>query len=85
VTNRNPAKASQRHGETPWHHCRSGRSFLKNRQWFFRTREGIDVGPYLDQDAAEFGATWLSGMLDGLSDAEITEHFIREFMLLRDK
>jgi Domain of unknown function (DUF6316) len=73
----------QRHGEAPWRHDRSDRSFIRNGKWFFHTREGIEVGPYEDQEAAELGAASLSTMLDGINDSEITRQFIKEFMLLK--
>jgi hypothetical protein len=47
---------------------RSDRVFLSDGQWFFHTREGVDVGPYDSQFEAEIEA----GMLKAV---------IREFVL----
>ena len=84
MTDRDPPDSSRRRGEALWHLDRSGRSFIQDGNWFFRTREGIHVGPYQDQDAAETAAELLSTMLDGISDAEITRQFVKEFMLLKE-
>lgn len=74
---------SQRQGEAPWHHHRTDRRFNRDGKWFFRTREGIDAGPYPTHERAEIAATQLAVMLDGINDMEITAQFIREFMLLK--
>jgi uncharacterized protein DUF6316 len=82
--NRNaPPDPSQRRGEAPWHHHRTDRSFNRHDNWFFRTREGIDAGPYPTHERAEIAASQLAIMLDGITDMEITAQFIREFMLLK--
>jgi hypothetical protein len=78
-----PPEPSQREGEAPWHHERTDRSFRRHGKWFFSTREGLEVGPYQSQAAAELGASMLATMLRGISDSEITAQFIREFMLLK--
>jgi hypothetical protein len=38
---------------------RSERVFTSNGQWYFRTREGVDVGPYESQFEAEIEAAIL--------------------------
>jgi hypothetical protein len=80
VSNDKPPLDQYRAGEVPVPRARSERIF---NQWFIRTREGIEVGPYPSREAAEIGAEKLSAMLDGINDPEITRQFIREFMLLK--
>ena len=72
-----------RKNEAPWHLPRSDRAFPRDSRWFFRTREGIELGPYASHERAEIAAAQLAIMLDGISDMEITAQFIREFMLLK--
>ncbi|WP_196137440.1 DUF6316 family protein [Aliikangiella sp. G2MR2-5] len=41
---------SYRNGEPEAHEfSRSGRFFKNNGYWFFKTREGVDYGPYSDR------------------------------------
>jgi hypothetical protein len=80
VTTDKPPLDEYRDGEVPIPRVRSERIF---NQWFIRTREGIEVGPYPTREAAEAAAKQLSAMLDGINDPEITRQFIREFMLLK--
>jgi len=72
-----------RANEQPKSHFRSAdRCFQMNGEWFFATREGIDVGPYATRDAAAFGVARLIKMLQGVDDPIATNKIIREFMYL---
>jgi len=42
------------------HFTRSERVFGAGGQWYFQTREGIDVGPYPTREAAEAEAARLA-------------------------
>jgi len=42
---------------------RSERVFLSDSEWFFHTREGVDVGPYESQFEAEIEAGMLKELL----------------------
>ena len=46
---------SCRNGEMEKHWYRSGRFFKVNNEWFFTTRENIDIGPFGSMDGAEKG------------------------------
>ncbi len=66
---------------------RSERVFLSNGQWYFHTREGVDVGPYDTQFEAEIEAGMLKELLrerlgktEGLCGERALE-VIREFVL----
>ncbi len=52
-----------RHNEKPRTWFRSDRVFLSDGQWFFHTREGVDVGPYDSQFEAEIEAGMLKELL----------------------
>ena len=54
-------------------------------KWYFATREGIDVGPYPTQAAAEAGGVRLAKMLHGVNDPIAACKIIREFMFLMGK
>ncbi len=73
-------KAS-RANETPRTWFRSERVFLSNGQWFFHTREGVEVGPYDSQFEAEIEAGMLRELLRGHADGEQALAVIREFVL----
>lgn len=66
---------------------RSERVFLSNGQWYFHTREGVDVGPYDTQFEAEIEAGMLKELLRerlGTNEALYGERaldVIREFVL----
>lgn len=42
-----------REGENMFISTRSDRFFLRDRHWFFRTREGFDAGPFSDKNEAQ--------------------------------
>ena len=66
-------------GEAP-----SGRAISVDGEWFFSTREGIELGPYATRDDAASAATDLAAMLEDITDPESARQFIiREFILLR--
>ena len=44
-----------REGENEKHWFRSGRFFVVNRDWYFTTREKIDVGPFGSEAGAQQG------------------------------
>lgn len=48
-------------------HLRSERFFQQENYWYFRTREGLDIGPFDKQQEAEAG---LSGFLGFLQQAQ---------------
>jgi hypothetical protein len=56
-----------RAGETGKVPVRSSRFFYEERCWYFRTREGADVGPYNTQKAAKKG---LQDFIDFISLAD---------------
>jgi hypothetical protein len=49
--------------ERPRTWFRSDRFFRSNDQWYFRTREGIDVGPFLTEFDAQIEASILKSLL----------------------
>ena len=59
---------------------RSQRVFDSGNHWYFRTREGIDVGPYSTRFEAEVEADLLKHKLQGGGDEHPSET-IRSFML----
>ena len=71
-----------RQSEQPKTWFRSERVFLSGSQdWYFQTREGVDVGPYESQFEAEIEAGLLKELLIEVSDAETIMSIIREFVL----
>jgi len=60
---------------------RSDRVFHCNGEWFFHTREGIDVGPYDSQFEAEIEAGLLKELLKTLRQDDAPVATIREFIL----
>lgn len=76
-----------RSNEQPRTWFRSDRVFLSNGQWYFHTREGVDVGPYDTQFEAEIEAGMLKELLRerlGTHEGLCGEHaldVIREFVL----
>jgi hypothetical protein len=72
--------------EPPKNYFRSAdRCFQMNGEWFFATREGIDVGPYATREAAAFAVARLIKMLQGIDDPIAAKKIIREFMYLMGK
>ena len=71
-----------RHNERPRTWFRSERVFLSDGQWFFHTREGVDVGPYDSQFEAEIEAGMLKELLRERGvEGEASLAVIREFVL----
>ncbi|MFK7912701.1 MAG: DUF6316 family protein [Pseudomonadales bacterium] len=60
---------------------RSERVFLSNNEWYFHTREGVDVGPYPSQFEAEIEAGMLRELLRPVPGGEPSLAVIREFVL----
>ena len=60
---------------------RSERVFLSDNEWYFHTREGVDVGPYPSQFEAEIEAGMLKELLRGSERSEQALSVIREFVL----
>ena len=69
-----------RQNESPRTWFRSERVFLCDQQWFFHTREGVNVGPYPSQFEAEIEAGLLRELLRE-SGAAAGMNVIREFVL----
>ena len=59
---------------------RRDRVFERSNQWYFRTREGIDVGPYRTRFEAEVEADLLKLKLQEMGSDHCPE-VIRDFML----
>lgn len=70
-----------RRNEQPKTWFRSDRVFLSNGQWYFHTREGVDVGPYDSQFEAEIEAGMLKELLREGGQARPPMAVIREFVL----
>ena len=60
-------------GETPRLWFRANRAFQLNGEWYFTTREGIDVGPYATQFDAELEAGLLAQKLKQTPSEEVSE------------
>lgn len=73
--------AEARHSERPRTWFRSDRVFLSNNEWYFHTREGVDVGPYPSQFEAEIEANMLRELLKPVGRGEPSLGVIREFVL----
>ena len=68
--------------EEPRTWFRSDRVYLlSDDAWYFRTREGVEIGPYESQFEAEIEAGMLKELLKELSDEEQKMEVIREFVL----
>lgn len=71
-----------RQHEPPKTWFRSDRVFLSDGQWYFHTREGVDVGPYESQFEAEIEAGMLKELLRERGDqGDGGMSVIREFVL----
>jgi hypothetical protein len=70
-----------RRNETPKLWFRSERIFRSNGQWYFHTREGIDVGPFATRFAAEVEASILKNILKDEPEIQGARARIRQFML----
>jgi len=72
-----------RTNEPPKTHFRSGdRCFKTNGEWYFATREGVEVGPYRSREAAAIAAGRLIKTRQGVHDPIAVQKVIREFMFL---
>lgn len=71
---------SSRRNESPRTWFRSDRFFRSNEQWYFHTREGVTVGPYLTRFEAEVDAGLLLALLRD-TPPERARTAIREFVL----
>ncbi|MBV1906002.1 MAG: hypothetical protein KUG75_07985 [Pseudomonadales bacterium] len=60
---------------------RSDRVFHAGGDWYFHTRESIEVGPYENQFEAELEAGLLRELLTALALNQSPEEVIREFVL----
>lgn len=70
-----------RAGEKPRARFRSAdRCFQMNGQWYFATREGINVGPYKTREATDLAATKLASLLRRVTDPIVTRRLIEGFM-----
>jgi hypothetical protein len=60
---------------------RSDRVFRSNGQWFFHTREGIDVGPFQSEFEAQVESSILKNILQQARNRDRAVSTIREFLL----
>lgn len=60
---------------------RSDRVFITNGQWYFHTREGIDVGPYESQLEAEIEAGLLRELFKNTTVDGEALRVLKEFIL----
>ena len=70
-----------RNKEEPRMWFRSERVFSVDGQWFFHTREGVDVGPYESQFEAEIEAGMLKELMRETAKGDNSLSVIREFVL----
>ncbi|MGI9324856.1 MAG: DUF6316 family protein [Pseudomonadales bacterium] len=70
-----------RGSERPRTWFRSDRVFLSNNEWYFHTREGVDVGPYPSQFEAEIESGMLKELLRSAAKGDPALTVIREFVL----
>jgi hypothetical protein len=70
-----------RSNERPQTWFRSERVFLSDGNWYFHTREGVDVGPYDTQFEAEIEAGMLKELLRERAGEPDAMAIIREFVL----
>lgn len=69
-----------RQNETPKLWFRSDRVFRSNGNWYFYTREGIEVGPYVSQFEADVEAGLLITRLRNAGDNQAYLKIIQEFI-----
>ena len=60
---------------------REDRVFHTNEQWYFHTREGIDVGPYESQLEAEIEASMLKELIKNTNARGDSLSVLRDFIL----
>jgi len=69
----NNSNAHVRLGEQECPHIRSERFFQQEAYWYFRTREGFDIGPYDQQAEAEAGLNGFIGFLQQAQEDVVTK------------
>jgi hypothetical protein len=69
-----------RHGEALKTWFRSARVYRCNERWYFHTREGIPVGPYLHRSEAEDDSELLVRLLRNHSPDD-SRRLIRDFLM----
>lgn len=75
-----PGRQRMRFGELARQWFRRERVFDRAGHWYFRTREGIDVGPYASRFEAEIEADILTARLSRDSAAH-SMRIIRSFLM----
>lgn len=70
-----------RHDEAKRTWFRSDRVFNTNGQWYFHTREGIDVGPYESHMEAEIESGLLRELLRSSGKSSDVLQVLRDFIL----
>lgn len=71
---------SCRRFERPRAWFRADRVFAMNGQWFFSTREGIELGPYLSHSEAEAQASILSHRLERMCPGKQSRAVVCQFI-----
>lgn len=71
--------ARQQEEQKTW--FRSERVFLSDGEWYFHTREGVDVGPYPSQFETEIEAGMLKELMRNVEAGDASLRVIREFVL----
>lgn len=69
-----------RQNERPKLRFRTDRIFHSENDWFFHTREGVDVGPYSSKFDAEVEAALLQAVLSKTLPGTESLRIIREFV-----
>ncbi len=73
--------AKRRRGEPPGtSFFRSDRFVQSNGQWYFTTREHLEVGPFLSRHAAVRASEELVERLTGISDPNQARSIIQDFV-----
>ena len=73
---------TSRKEEQPRTWFRSDRVYLlADNSWYFRTREGVEIGPYESQFEAEIEAGMLKELIKDVEDDDQKMEIIREFVL----
>lgn len=73
---------SARKNEQPRTWFRSGRVYMmRENEWYFRMREGLEIGPYESEHEAEIEAGLLRELIKDVIDPEKKRTIIREFVL----
>jgi len=60
---------------------RSHRIFRSDSNWYFHTREGIDVGPFASEFEAQVEASILKSLLKDAESQSAATAMVREFLL----